>query len=167
MVKVLFLALHAMCSSQIHTKAFGVEVARAACSAHHSGTLTNRSEALRARPTLGGAAADTRRWKAWNNPGGAAHALPSDGDVLVDLLDCAFDHQRIMHAADQFNAAPGGQDTGEAHDVGLDSLDGPVSDGARVAFSVGVAGPTHRTAHHAGVERVCNPILRPGPIGAE
>jgi len=33
MVKVLLLALHAICSSQIHTKALGVEVARAACSA--------------------------------------------------------------------------------------------------------------------------------------
>src|SRR5215831_10490419 len=86
MVKVLFLALHAMCSSQIHTKAFGVEVARAACSAHHSGTLTNRSEALRARPTLGGAAADTRRWKAWNSNSSASFSSSRIGsNVLLSL----------------------------------------------------------------------------------
>src|SRR5262245_25053876 len=82
-----------------------------------------------------------------NNPGGAAHALPSDGDVFVDLLDGAFNHERIVHTADQFHSAPVGQDTGEAHDVGLDSLDGPVSDCARAELcAAGAARPTHRTA---------------------
>src|SRR5215475_14950191 len=63
-----------------------------------------------------------------NDPRGTAHALPSDSDVFVDLHYRAFDHQRIVHAADQLYAAPGGQDDSEAHDVGLNSLNRPVSD---------------------------------------
>jgi hypothetical protein len=44
---VLFLAFHVRCRSQSHTNALGVLVARAACSAHRSGTMTNGSARFR------------------------------------------------------------------------------------------------------------------------
>jgi len=91
---------------------------------------------------------------------------PSDGFPLPVLAAPLGGPTEISDRRQQFDAVARGQNAGNPQNIGAGALDRPVADRAIVdrPDDSNVIGPTKRGPHHAGLQRVGNVIIRPGPI---